>query len=193
MLDRRAQYQLNKFPADIVIQVLPDRPPELKLVFPGGDQRVSRLEELQLQAEARGEFGLVKYGIGFGAAGEEPRVVELGQSAPANEKRQFNYLLRLETLPLEPDQVLSYFVWADDFGPDGKIRRTYSDMFFAEVRPFEEKFKAGEPGASGGSGQGEGQQGGDAAGELAEMQKDIVIATWKLRREKPPEAATRPP
>jgi hypothetical protein len=188
-----AEGRSNKFPADVVIQVLPDRPPELKLVFPGGDQRVSRLEELQLQAEARGEFGLVKYGIGYGVAGEEPRVVELGQSAPRNEKRQFNYLLRLETLPLEPDQVLSYFVWADDYGPDGEIRRTYSDMFFAEVRPFEEKFRAGDSAASGGAGQGEGQQGGNKAGDLADMQKDIVIATWKLRQAKPPKTTTRPP
>ncbi|HUD84625.1 MAG TPA: hypothetical protein VMQ67_14035 [Candidatus Saccharimonadales bacterium] len=183
----------NKFPADIVIQVLANKPPELRLVFPSGDQRVSRLEELQLQAEARGEFGLLKYGIGFGAAGEEPRIVELGQTAPANEKRQFNYLIALETLALEPDQVLTYFVWADDFGPDGKIRRTFSDMFFAEVRPFEEAFRAGQPGTSGGSGEGEGQQEGNAANELAEMQKEIVIATWKLRQEKPPPISTRSP
>lgn len=181
----------NKFPAEIVFQALPDRPPELKLVFPGGDQRVSRLEELQLQAEARGEFGLLRYGIGFGVAGEEPRIVELGQSVPRDEKRQFNYLIRLETLPLEPDQALAYFVWADDFGPDGKIRRTFSDMFFAEVRPFEEAFRAGQPEMSGG--QGEGQQQGNEADDLAEMQKEIVIATWKLRQEKPPPASTRSP
>jgi hypothetical protein len=182
----------NKFPADIVIQTLPNRPPEIKLVFPSGDQRVSRLEELQLQAEARGEFGLLKYGVGFGVAGQEPRVVELGQSTPHNEKRQFNYLIPLETLSLEPDQALAYFAWADDFGPDGKIRRTFSDMFFAEVRPFDETFRAGQPEMSGG-GEGEGQQQGNAADDLAEMQKEIVIATWKLRQEKPPQTSLRSP
>jgi hypothetical protein len=182
----------NKFPADIVIQVLANKPPELKLLFPSGDQRVSRLQELQLQAEARGEFGLLRYGVGFGVAGEEPRVVELGQTAPHNEKRGFNYLIRLETLPLEADQALAYFVWADDFGPDGKTRRTYSDMFFAEVRPFEESFRAGQPEASS-SGEGEGQQQGNAADELAQMQKEIVIATWKLRQQKPPPPSTRTP
>jgi hypothetical protein len=187
-----AEGRSNKFPADIVIQVLTNRPPELKLVFPSGDQRVSRLEEMQLQAEARGEFGLLKYGIGFGAAGQEPRIVELGQLAPHNERRQFNYLIPLETLALEPDQVLAYFVWADDFGPDGKIRRTFSDMFFAEVRPFAETFRAGQPEMSGG-GEGQGQQQGNAEGELAEMQKEIVIATWKLRQEKPLPVSTRSP
>lgn len=187
-----AEGRSNKFPADIVIQVLSNRPPELKLVFPSGDQRVSRLEELQLQAEARGEFGLLKYGVGYGAAGAEPRFVELGQSTPHNEKRVFDYLIPLETLALEPDQVLAYFVWADDFGPDGKIRRTVSDMFFAEVRPFEEKFRAGQSESSA-SGQGEGQQQENPAAELAEMQKEIVIATWKLRQVKPPAIPTRSP
>jgi hypothetical protein len=188
-----AEGRSNKFPADVVIQVLPDRPPELKLVFPGGDQRVSRLEELQLQAEARGEFGLSKYGFGFGVAGEEPRIVEAGQSVPRNEKRQFNYLIPLETLPLQSDQVLAYFVWADDVGPDGKNRRTYSDMFFAEVRPFEENFRAGQGEMSGASGQGEGQQEGNKADDLAQMQKEIVIATWKLQRQKSPNTSTRSP
>ena len=34
-----------------------------------GDQRVSRLEELQLQAEATDDFGVLNYGMGFGIAG----------------------------------------------------------------------------------------------------------------------------
>jgi hypothetical protein len=42
-------------------------------------------------------------------------------------------------------------------------------------------------------GQGEGQQQGNEADDLAEMQKEIVIATWKLRQEKPPPASTRSP
>ncbi len=188
-----AEGRSNKFPADIVIQVLTNRPPELKVIFPSGDPRVSRLEELQLQAEARGEFGLLKYGIGFGPAGEEPRIVELGQSAPRDEKRQFNYLIPLETLALQPDQVLAYFLWADDYGPDGKVRRTFSDMFFAEIRPFEEAFRAGQPEMSGGGGQGGGQQQENPADELAQMQKEIVIATWKLQHEKPPTTSTRSP
>ncbi|HEX3717168.1 MAG TPA: hypothetical protein VH595_04300 [Verrucomicrobiae bacterium] len=179
----------SKFPADIIIRVLTNKPPELKLLFPSGDSRVSRLEELQLKAEARGEFGLVKYGIGYGLAGEEPRFVELGKSAQHDEKRQFNYLVPLETLHLEEDQVLDYFVWADDFGPDGNIRRTFSDMFFAEVRPFEETYRAEQ----GGEGQEEGQSQGNAGVKLAEMQKEIVIATWKLRREKPFTSTTRSP
>jgi hypothetical protein len=45
-------------PPTFVLQVLTNRRPEVKLVFPRGDQRVSRLEEMQLQGEATGDFGL---------------------------------------------------------------------------------------------------------------------------------------
>jgi hypothetical protein len=172
----------NRFATEFVLQALTNQRPQVKLVFPRGDPRVSPLQELQLQAEAVDDFGLLKYGIGFGVAGQEPRFVELGQAAPANTKRQFEYLLSLEKLGVDVDQALGYFAWADDYGPDGRPRRTFSDMFFAEVRPFEEVFRADQSGG-GESGQG-GQSGGQDRIRLAELQKQIVVATWNLERQK---------
>jgi hypothetical protein len=182
-----AEGRANKFPATFVLQVLTNRRPELKLVFPRGDQRVSRLEEMQLQGEATADFGLLKYGVGYGIAGQDPHFIELGGQAPAKEKRSFNYLIPLENLDLEEDQVVGYFVWADDHGPDGKSRRTFSDIFFAEIRPFEEVFRPDESGDSEGEGQGqqgEGQQ--NPSVKLAELQKEIVVATWKLQEKRSP-------
>jgi hypothetical protein len=185
-----ADGRTNKAPSDFSIQVLTNRRPELKLAFPRGDQRVSRLEELQLQAETSDDFGVLKYGMGFGVAGQEPQYVELGESTRANEKRSFTNLVAMEKLGVDVNQVVSYFAWADDYGPDGETRRTFSDMFFAEVRPFEEVFRADQSGAaeSGNQNQrnqGQGQgQGGNQNTRLAELQKQIVIATWKLQRDK---------
>jgi len=92
---------------------------------------------------------------------------------------------------VEVDQLVSYFAWADDHGPDGQARRTFSDIFFAEVRPFEEIFRADQSGQSARQQQREqqqqnqsGQQGGNQPTRLAELQKQIVIATWKLRQTK---------
>src|SRR6185295_5191990 len=97
--------------------------------FPRGDQRVSRLEVLQLQAATSDDFGVLKYGVGFGVAGEDSEVVELGGAlgaAPrANEKRQFTNMISMEKLGVDADQVVSYFAWADDYGPDGEVRRTF--------------------------------------------------------------------
>jgi hypothetical protein len=179
-----AEGRTNKFPADFVFQALTNRGPELKLVFPHGDQRVSRLEEIQLQGEAVDDFGLLKYGVGYGIAGQEPRLIELGGPAPGKEKRSFNYLLPLEKLGVAEDDVIGYFVWADDHGPDGQPRRAFSDIFFAEVRPFEEIFRPEQSGES--ESESQGQQGQENPGaKLAELQKEIVVATWKLQQKRP--------
>jgi hypothetical protein len=179
-----AEGRSNKFPTEIVFQALTNQRPDVKLVFPRGDQRVSRLEELQLQAEASDDFGLLKYGVGFGLAGQEPQLIELGQSAPANTKRQFSYLIPLEKLGVDVDQAVAYFAWADDYGPDGQPRRTFGDMFFADVRPFDEVFRADQSGSGEGGNQNRGQGGGNERVQLAELQKQIAVATWNLQRDK---------
>jgi hypothetical protein len=180
-----AEGRTNKTPAEFSIVVLPNRPPEVKVAFPRGDQRVSSLEEMQLQGEAKATYGLLKYGVGYSAAGQEPQFVEMGQAVPANEKRSFTNQISMEKLGVAVDQVVSYFAWADDYGPDGQVRRTFSDMFFAEVRPFEEIFRQDQS-ASGGQQQQQQQQnqGGNQNTKLADLQKQIVIATWKLQRDK---------
>ena len=172
----------NKLSSEFVIQVLPNRPADVKLSFPRGDQRVTRLQEVQLQAEATDDFGVLSYGIGFGIAGQPPRFVELGRAVPGGKKQSFNYLIPVEELGVEADQVISYFAWADDTGPDGQARRTFGDMFFAEIRPFEEVFRRDQSGEEEGGG-GQRGQGGNQGQRLAELQKQIVIATWKLQRQ----------
>src|SRR5437867_13362520 len=181
-LDQSRQYELqlkddagrtNKLPPHFAIDALKNRAPGLKLAFPRGDQRVSPLEEMTFQAEASDDFGLKAYGIAYGLAGQETKFVELGQNAGANEKRQFQYLLPLEEIAAQPDRLLAYYVWADDIGPDGALRRTSSDMFFAEVRPFEERFREG-PELEGGGQQGAGHR----MQQLAEWQQQIINATW---------------
>jgi len=88
--------------------VLTNREPELKIAFPRGDQCVSRLEELQLQAQTSDDFGVLKYGIGFGIAGQDPQFVELGDGLHANEKRNFTNMISMEKLGVDVDQVVSY-------------------------------------------------------------------------------------
>jgi hypothetical protein len=180
-----ADGRTNKFPTEFSLVALPDRPPEVKVIFPHGDQRVSSLEELELEGEAKAEFGLLQYGMGYSVAGLEPQYVALGQTVAAHVKCQFTNQLSLETLGLTADQVVSYFAWADDHGPDGLVRRTFSDMFFAEIRPFDEIFRADQSGGSGNQEQNQGgNQGGNQNTKLAELQKQILIATWKLQQEK---------
>lgn len=179
-----ADGRTNKNPERLVVEALPNRPPELRLTAPKGDVRPSPLEEVPFAGTVWDDFGVEAYGIAYAMAGRELQFVELGGRVPNPEKRTFEYLLRLEDLQLAPDQLVSYFVWADDIGPEGERRRSTGDLFFAEVRPFEELFREAtggmEAGASGQEGQG-GEQGGPAD-RLAETQKQIINATWNLQR-----------
>ena len=116
------------------------------------------------------------------AAGDRPA------AAPPSRGRkrvQAEHLLDFEALKAVPDQLVTYFFWAEDIGPDGQPRRTSGDMFFAEVRHFEEIFRQGEQPPSG-SAENEEQEQGRAtpseADQLAELQKEIINGTWKLIR-----------
>jgi hypothetical protein len=173
----------NKFPQEIIIEVTPNRRPEVKLAFPAKDIRVSPIEELSLEASTWDDFGVKQYGLIYGLAGQEPTTRVIGESVPGREHREIAHLLSLETLNAKPDQLLSYYFFADDFGADGKLRRTFSDMFFAEVRHFEEIFRQGQQPPGGGSKkQGGGSPQSKKLEDLAKLQKQIVNATWKIIR-----------
>src|SRR6266568_2319957 len=176
-----ADGRTNKTPAQFVFNVLKNRPPELRLASPSGDLRPSPLEEITFEGTVWDDFCVRAYGLAYALAGEETRFVELGTAVPADQKRAFKHLLRLEDLGVQPDQLLSWFLWADDIGPDGLLRRATGDLFFAEVRPFEEIFREGQGMDAQQQGQA-GQQESQPA-RLAELQKQIITATWKLQRE----------
>ena len=192
-LEKSATYELqlvdsdgrtNKAPAQFVFNVLTNRIPEFRLDSPRGDIKPSALEELTFDGTVWDDFGIKAYGLGFTVPGKDPKYVELGGTVPAKEKKAFQHVLRLEEMGLAPDELVAWFVWGDDVGPDGQIRRSTSDLYFGEIRPFEEVFREGQ-GMEGGS---QGQQGGQNQGpaaKQAELQKQIMNATWRLKRDHP--------
>jgi hypothetical protein len=201
-----ADGRTNKVPQRFAIDVHKNLPPELKTVFPGRDVLASPLEELSLEAEVSDDYGLTGYGLSYSLAGAQPdqgpysgsEDITLlspaesasggaGRSGTSKDKYHMQYLLALEDLDAQPDQLLTYHFWADDIGPDGKTRRTSSDMYFVEVRHFEEVFRESQsfqdersqnqrerPG---------GQQQGKPGEQLARLQKQIISATWNVKRQ----------
>lgn len=170
----------NKQPPQISVNVLPNKPPDLKLVQPSRDMRVSPVEELDLKANVWDDFGVSRFGLAYAFGGAEPVDVLLGQSAAAKQRTLIEHLVAFEELEAEPDQLMSYHFWAEDTGPDGQTRRVSSDMYFAEVRHFEEIFREGQS-PPGGEPQEQSEQAKQAA-ELAELQKQIINGTWKVVR-----------
>lgn len=180
-----ADGRTNKEPASFTFSALPNRTPELRLTSPRGDLRPSPLEEIAFTGTVWDDFGVLAYGVAHLRPGGDPVWIELGREVPGREKRAFSHLLRLEELALQPEDLLSWFVWAEDLGPDGEPRRTTGDLFFGEVRPFDEIFREGEGMAGGQQAQQGGEQEGSPSAQLAELQKQIMSATWKLLRDQP--------
>jgi hypothetical protein len=173
----------NKLTAEIVANVTRNRLPVVTVSEPAHDVRVSPIEELKLKAQLDDDFGLVRQGITYTLAGGQPREVELPRDAASNRRLRAEHLLNFESLRAAPDQLVTYFFWAEDLGPDSRPRRASGDMFFAEVRHFEEIFRQGEQPSGGMSGDQEGREGnGQQSDRLAELQKEIINGTWKLIR-----------
>ena len=181
-----AQGLTNKMPPRFVIDVHKNLPVELKPVFPNRDVLASPLEEMSLEAEVSDDYGVIGYGLSYTLAGTRSRDITLSQSAESNEKQRIQHMLTLEELEAQPDQLLTYYFWADDVGPDGKARRTSSDMYFAEVRSFEEVFRESQSFQDqrnqNQSQSGEQQQGRQGE-QLARLQKQIISATWNLKQQ----------
>jgi hypothetical protein len=177
----------SRLPPEIVVNVTPNRPPKVAIDRPARDVEVSPLEELELKANISDDFGVLKTGVSYSLGGDEPREIALADATAAlpNKQVSVDHTIDFEALKAEPDQLVSYYLWAEDTGPDDQPRRVESDMYFAEVRPFDQIYRQGEQPSQ--NQQQQGQQPGQGgnqqeASELAELQREIINATWKLVR-----------
>lgn len=175
-----ADGRANKVASPFFIDVQPNRAPEIRLASPRGDVRPSALEEVTFEGNVWDDFGASAYGLAYSVNGAEPRSIELGRELGPKEKRTFNHLLKLEDIGVKPDDLVAWHAWAEDVGPDGKTRRTNGDLYFAEVRPFDEIFRESQD--MGGEGESQGGQGNQAR-KLTDLQKQIINATWRLQRD----------
>ena len=190
-----ADGRTNKVVPQFVFDVATNRVPELKLALPRGDVRPTVLEEIAFEGTAWDDFGMPAYGLGLVRVGAEPEYIELGRGVAGGTRQPFRHLVRLEELGAKTDQVLGWFLWADDIGPDGQPRRTTGDIYFAEIRPFDEIFREGEGGGGNeeqAGGQPAGEQGGNPTAKLAQLQKQIIAATWKLQSRRRSSASSAP-
>lgn len=183
-----AQGLANKVPPRFTIDVHKNLPPELRPTFPNRDLEASPLEEVAFEAEVSDDFGITAHGLSYTLAGSPSKDVKLDRSMPSDKKQKTEYLLELEKYNTQPDQLLTYAFWAEDIGPDGNTRRTSSDLYFVEVRPFEEIFRENQSFQDQNNqqqrereNQQQGQQGNQGE-ELIQLQKQIISATWNIKR-----------
>jgi|JI6StandDraft_1071083.scaffolds.fasta_scaffold00773_16 hypothetical protein len=169
----------NKNPPWISVTVQSNQLAKIEVVFPKRDVQVSQIQELPVEAKVWDDLGVTKSGASFSIAGKTKDVIFKHGITEPSKKQEVKELLALETEDTSPRQLVSYHFWAEDTGPQGEVRRAMSDMFFAEVRHFEDIFREGEspPGEEGK----EPKKG--EADKLVELEKQIVNATWRLVRD----------
>ncbi len=168
----------NVKPPWITLTAQPNTLARIEVVFPKRDLQVSALQELPVEARVWDDIGVMRSGATVTVAGQ-PREVVFGHAVSMpNKKLDLSELINLEREGAQPRQLVSYHFWAEDTGPKGEVRRALSDMFFAQVRPFEDIFREAEPPPPGGM-----PGGGQQAAKLMELQKQVVNANWRLMRD----------
>ena len=89
-------------------------------------------------------------------------------------RRRGLHTVFLEDLKVKPGDVVTYHARATDVGRGRKPAESRSDIFFLEIKPYEEEFVAADSGAGAAGAQETGLE------DLIAQQKDIMAATWKL-------------
>jgi hypothetical protein len=184
-----AQGRKEKASEEFVVKLIPNREPEVKLTS-ASDQRVSPIQEMVVGAKIKDDFGIHRAGVSVAIGESEPIDVDLTPNAhDQTKKTDLQHLIDLESMAAKADQLVTYHFWSEDLDRDGQPRRVDSEIFFAEVRPFEEIFREGDASATQQrqqqQQQQESSQGAQQAEELAELQKKIISGTWNLIRGQP--------
>ena len=191
----------NEIPIEYTIKAIPDAVPEVVIKEPGRDVKVTKLDEVEIIAEATDDYGVAElklmYRVGSDALQElvmesSKEAVSSQQSAVSNEnllpesrkpkaESQYadgTYTFYLEEFDVEPGDVISYYAHATDNNTRTGPGEASSDIYFIEIRPFNENFHEGE-----------GEPGQPAEPnpllEVISSQKEIIRETSKHIREKP--------
>lgn len=152
-----------------------DNPPKIHISFPRDDIEVSMLDEVPFNFDIKDDFGLLDYGLQYQISGAEPVRVALNSRSGNLLEAKGTYELMLEDLSVLPSDIVTWTIWAEDRKPDRNEFDTMGDPYFLEVRKFKMAYSEAVSNQGGGGG---GQAGGDALSE-----KDILVATWKLRKD----------
>ena len=167
----------NKFPEEYQIIALEDEKPVVSITDPQQDVRVNAIDEVLVAAEASDDYGIKDMRLHIAVNGEDEEVYPLITDKDRRSSEvQGDYVVFLEDYELEPGDVISYYIEADDyFDAHSSVS---SDMYFIEVVPFDRTYA--QVNNMGGGG----MPGGGMQSRTVISQQEIIAATWKLLRQK---------
>jgi hypothetical protein len=165
----------NPGDTEYFIRMLEDRPPDVHISRPAGDRSVTRLEEVDIETQADDDYGIERLELVYAVRGGIEQVIPL-PVPPRVTSVSARHTLYFEDLDVQPGDFVSYYVRARDVTRGKRSNEARSDIFFLEVRPFEQEFALAESQSMSGSGYN------GAIDELVNAQRQVIVATWKLDR-----------
>ena len=96
-LDKDAAYRVtlndidgltNVDATEYFIRLLNDRPPDVRVMRPGSDRQVTRLEEITVEARADDDYGISQLDLVYAVRGGQERVIPLHEGAALARRRE---------------------------------------------------------------------------------------------------------
>ncbi len=162
---------------DYFVRAVFDRPPIVEILRPTGDREITRLEEAVIEARAEDDFGIERFDLVYAVVGRDTRSIDL-RAGPRARRATGTHMIYAEDLGVVPGDFISYYVRARDTNASRDARESRSDIFFLEVRPFDREFEEAPSQSASAADAGE-------IGDFVRVQKQIIVATWRLDREGP--------
>ncbi len=169
----------NQVPIEYTITALPDEPPEVVIREPGRDIKATKLEEVKVVAEAVDDYGVENLTLMYSIGSGEPQVLD-AETVEVEEKKVISgaYVFYLEELDVEPGELISYYALATDNNTRTGPGTGTSELYFIEVRPFNERFMQMDA-------EGQQAQEGQPFPNLIADQRTIIKNTWKHLHSRP--------
>lgn len=161
--------------AEYFIRLMDDRPPDVRILRPSADQQITPLEEIAIEARADDDYGIDRFELVYGVAGRPEHTVPFERVTGTSIQKIGTRLLPAEELGVNPGDVITYYARARDVGRGKRATEASSDIYFLEVKPFNQEFTAAESQAGAGASD-------PQLESLIQAQKEIIASTWNVER-----------
>lgn len=160
------------------MEAVDDEAPKVTVTRPMRDLRATSVEEVFSEIKAEDDIGLSKLELRYSVNGSPEEIVSLYSGNPQERSVTASHTFFLEDLGLQPGDLISYYAKTRDGNNATGPATSSSDIYFIQIRPFEQNYTESQQQPMPGSGENEGQE------ALGRQQKEIISATFKLIREK---------
>lgn len=164
--------------SDYQIDAIDDMTPTVTVMRPMRDVRATSVEEVFTEIKAEDDIGIGKLELRYSVNGEPEKVVRLDRGNSQSSSIIGTHTFFLEEFELQPGDLVSYYGKAWDNNTATGPATSSSDIYFIQIRPFEQNYIQNQQGGMPGNQQGEREE------ALSKQQKQIISATFRLIREK---------